>query len=37
MELGYGREGVGNDTETLVSAKTNVTFDLLQILVTENA
>jgi hypothetical protein len=30
---GYGREGVGNDRETLVSEETNVNFELLQILV----
>jgi hypothetical protein len=30
---GYGREGVGNDTEILVSERTNVNCELLQILV----
>jgi hypothetical protein len=30
---GYGPEGIGNDTESLVSEKTNFTFELLQILV----
>jgi hypothetical protein len=29
---GYEQEGVGNDTETLVSEKTNIKFELLQIL-----
>jgi hypothetical protein len=31
--LEYGREGVGNDTETLLSEKTNVNLELLEILV----
>jgi hypothetical protein len=31
--LGYGRAGVGNQNETLVSEKTNVSFELLPILV----
>jgi hypothetical protein len=30
---GYGQEGLGNDTDTLVSEKTNVKFKLLQIVV----
>jgi hypothetical protein len=33
IPVGYGREGNGNDTETLASEKANVNFELLQILV----
>jgi hypothetical protein len=33
IAVGIWGEGVGNDTETLVSERTNITFELLQILV----